>query len=161
MNRILLTIIILLVIVLGGWSFSRIDKLEITNFEECARAGNPVMESYPRRCAHNGVTYTEDISNIPTSADNAPPGSIHNLPVPKAVSEVRKVVARKEGVSEGQVIVMTAFEREWPDSCLGISRSGMMCAQVITPGYEVTIQVKGKLQSYRTNTNGTVISSVE
>ncbi len=35
----------------------------ITSFTECVAAGNPVMESYPRQCAANGVTYTEDIGN--------------------------------------------------------------------------------------------------
>jgi len=34
----------------------------ITNFEECAAAGNPVMESYPRQCAANGNTFTEVIN---------------------------------------------------------------------------------------------------
>lgn len=34
---------------------------EITNFEECVKAGNPVMESYPRQCAADGKTFTEVI----------------------------------------------------------------------------------------------------
>lgn len=34
----------------------------ITNFEECAAAGNPIMESYPRQCAANGQTFTEEIT---------------------------------------------------------------------------------------------------
>ena len=33
----------------------------VTNFEECVAAGNPVMESYPRRCQHEGAMYTEKI----------------------------------------------------------------------------------------------------
>ena len=33
----------------------------VTNFEECASAGNPIMESYPRRCASGGQTFTEEI----------------------------------------------------------------------------------------------------
>ena len=33
----------------------------ITNFEQCAAAGNPIMESYPRRCNANGQTFTEQI----------------------------------------------------------------------------------------------------
>ena len=33
----------------------------ITNFVECAAAGNPVMESYPRQCSVNGQTFTEEI----------------------------------------------------------------------------------------------------
>lgn len=31
-------------------------------FERCVQAGNPVMESYPRRCRMEGVTYTEKVS---------------------------------------------------------------------------------------------------
>jgi hypothetical protein len=34
----------------------------VTSFDSCVAAGNPIMESYPRRCAHNGATYVEDIS---------------------------------------------------------------------------------------------------
>ncbi len=35
----------------------------ITTFEECIKAGYPVMESYPRQCkAPNGITYTETIN---------------------------------------------------------------------------------------------------
>jgi hypothetical protein len=32
----------------------------ITNFEECVAAGNPVMESFPEQCAANGETFTKD-----------------------------------------------------------------------------------------------------
>ncbi|MAG20263.1 hypothetical protein CL618_02420 [archaeon] len=33
----------------------------ITNFEECVKAGNPAMESYPRQCRANGKTFVEEI----------------------------------------------------------------------------------------------------
>ncbi|MDD3399734.1 MAG: Gmad2 immunoglobulin-like domain-containing protein [Candidatus Pacebacteria bacterium] len=37
---------------------------DINNFEECAEAGYPVMESYPRQCrVPEGETFTEDIGN--------------------------------------------------------------------------------------------------
>lgn len=38
-------------------------KQEITNFEECVAAGNPVMESYPRQCKAGKNSFTEIISN--------------------------------------------------------------------------------------------------
>ena len=42
----------------------------ITNFEECAAAGNAVMESYPRQCRANGQTYTEVVDGpIPVEPD--------------------------------------------------------------------------------------------
>jgi len=37
---------------------------EITDFDSCVAAGNPVMESYPRQCNANGQTYTEDIGDM-------------------------------------------------------------------------------------------------
>jgi hypothetical protein len=95
--------------------------------------------------------------NGPTSADNAPSGSLHNLPVPEAVSKARQMAAQDLGVSEGVAIVQTAFEKEWSDSCLGLGGPAESCLMVITPGYEVTVSGNGKTVVYRTNQDGTVI----
>lgn len=103
------------------------------------------------------VTFADPVRNIPTSADNAPQGSIHNLPVPIAVTAVKKHVAEKAGVNEGFVIVMTAYEKEWSDGCLGLGGPDEGCIAMITPGYEVTMQVKGAEQVYRTNADGSQI----
>lgn len=162
MNK--LFIIGIFIIILAGASFLFINQKQeivVTNFEECVAAGNPVMESYPRQCAHDGVTYVEKINETPTSADNAPPGSIHNLPVPQAVSAVKKHVAEKAGVSEGLVVVLTAYEKEWSDGCLGLGGPAESCIAMITPGYEVTVQVKGTEQKYRTDADGSQIRREE
>ncbi len=100
---------------------------------------------------------SERPANIPTSADDAAPGSIHNLPVPPAVAAVRTHVAAKLDVRDGLVIIVTAFEREWPNACLGLAASGEMCAQVITPGWEVSAQAAGETRTYRTNVDGSQI----
>src|SRR3989344_420747 len=39
------------------------DAFIINNFNDCARAVNPVMESYPRQCRANGQTFVEEINN--------------------------------------------------------------------------------------------------
>ena len=74
MDKLLIAIIALFIIA-GGVYFFVGYKAEtpennqppatqnITNFEECAAAGNPVTESYPRSCSTNGKTYTENIGN--------------------------------------------------------------------------------------------------
>jgi len=42
----------------------------IANFEECAAAGNPIMESYPRQCrTEDGRLFVEEISDAPISND--------------------------------------------------------------------------------------------
>ena len=102
------------------------------------------------------LTPAEDLPVV-TSADNAPPGSIHNLPVPPAVAAVKKHVATKAGVAEGLVVIMTAYEKEWSDSCLGLGGAAESCLQAITPGWEVSAQVGGTLTTYRTNSDGSVI----
>lgn len=38
---------------------------DITSFEECVEAGNPVMESYPRQCRAGGETFVEEIEQAP------------------------------------------------------------------------------------------------
>lgn len=43
-------------------SFSR-PRVTVTDFNSCAAAGRPVMESYPRRCQYGGRTFTENIGN--------------------------------------------------------------------------------------------------
>lgn len=46
------------------------EEDEIKNFQECAAAGNPIMETYPARCsAPDGKTFTEDIGNEMELAD--------------------------------------------------------------------------------------------
>lgn len=102
---------------------------------------------------------TTDSSNQSpvNSGENAPPGSIHNLPVPKAVAAVRIYVAQKLKIGEGQVVILLEEEQEWPDSCLGLASPDEMCAQVITPGHRVTVTASGQEFVYRTNEDGTVI----
>lgn len=45
----------------------------ITNFEECAAAGNPVMESYPRQCRADNQTFVEVIDESSSSSNSSEP----------------------------------------------------------------------------------------
>jgi hypothetical protein len=56
MRQIIVIFFLVLIALIGCQS---IEQKEITNFEECIAAGNPVMESYPRQCSVNGRTFTE------------------------------------------------------------------------------------------------------
>ncbi|MBI1998737.1 MAG: peptidylprolyl isomerase [Parcubacteria group bacterium] len=62
-----------LVIAVGGYFLfaQKINNgIAITNFEECAQVGNPIMESYPRQCrTADGKTFAEEIGNILEKAD--------------------------------------------------------------------------------------------
>lgn len=75
-NSKLIAVLIVIIILLGAavvWLSDKANKAEplpqptvstITSFEECAAAGNPVMESFPRKCNANGETFTEVIAGV-------------------------------------------------------------------------------------------------
>ena len=46
---------------------------------------------------------------------------------------------------------------EWPDGCLGVYQEGLVCTEVITPGFRVILEADGKQVEYRTNEDGTQI----
>ena len=128
----------------------------ITNYEECVKAGNPVMESDPAQCrTPDGETFVQEV--IVTSGDEPAPGGIHNLPVPPAVEKVKEHAATLLGTEKNKVLVLEAQEREWPDGCLGIAEPGIGCDMVITPGYWVKVRAMQQELMFRTNAEGTVI----
>ena len=45
---------------------------------------------------------------------------------------------------------------QWPDACLGLPEAGEACAQVITPGYEVTLRLDDNVSVYRTDEGANV-----
>jgi len=60
-KKIVFLILIIIIVVAGfmWWQTSKESTSQVTNFEECVAAGNPVMESYPRQCRHGDTTFTE------------------------------------------------------------------------------------------------------
>ena len=53
----------------GAYYFTEVSKAPsgeeaVTNFDECAAAGNPIMESYPRQCRAGDQTFVEDVGNV-------------------------------------------------------------------------------------------------
>ncbi len=57
-------LIVIAIVALGvWWQFGGKESPKVTSFEECAAAGNPVMESYPRQCRHDGQTFVESIGS--------------------------------------------------------------------------------------------------
>jgi len=63
MNKTLIALALVAVLIVVGLLIVQDNKkLEITSFEECVAAGNPVMLSYPPRCkTADGKTFTEEL----------------------------------------------------------------------------------------------------
>lgn len=137
MKNIAIALILLIVVILGGYI---------------------IMNREPQVVVVDTDVESPDTNNpAPNSAEGAPEGSIHNLPTPDGVRAAQALLAQNLKVETSKVLITSAFEKQWSDSCLGLGGPAESCLQVITPGYEVTMQVDGKTYIYRTNREGTVI----
>lgn len=88
---ILYTAIALILISAGAWFwFSRMVENPlpvVLSFEDCAMAGYPVMESYPRQCrTPDGRTYVEEIPEKITYHNATDDNIVVELPFPGAVT---------------------------------------------------------------------------
>ncbi len=85
---------------------------------------------------HDGsVVAPEEPVQAPFSAEKV---AIHQL-------------ASNLGIADSDVKVVNVAMVEWPDSCLGVAQQGIMCAQVVTPGYLFELEAGGRQYDYHTN----------
>lgn len=105
-------IVLALAVVLAGavvWWLSRestvhLPATPVSTFEECVAAGNPVLESHPRRCqASAGQTFTEDLGGEQELADRIRVSS----PRPNAS-------VRSPQIIEGEAVGNWYFEASFP-----------------------------------------------
>jgi hypothetical protein len=73
----------------------------------------------------------------------------------------RQTLAQQLGVSPQDIQIVKAEKTDWPDSCLGIQVQGVVCAQVIVPGYLVVLEHAGKQYSFHTDETGGDVRSAE
>ncbi len=91
-----------------------------------------------------------------TPGDNpvGTPGPLDTIP---AVAAARADLAARFERDLADVQVVSATRQQWPDSCLGAAEEDEVCAQVITPGYEVLLLLDNNSYTFRTDEDGTVV----
>lgn len=57
--KILLGMLIVLLVVVAGLVIYKIKNkpINVHDFDSCAAAGNPILETYPEQCTHQGQSY--------------------------------------------------------------------------------------------------------
>ncbi len=73
---------------------------------------------------------------------------------PPAVMAARTAMAVQLGLELDMVKVWTVEPMTWPDACLGVPQPDEMCAQVLTPGYRIVIEVNGVRYVLHTDETG-------
>ena len=123
------------------------------SFERCVRLGFPVIKLYPPECRAGDKSFPEGAEKIGNE------GNVQNIPDPKVVAAVRSAVAERLKISEDEVMILAAYKKEWPNSCLGLSPSAFGCREMITPGYEVIVRARDQQFVYRTNADGSLVKA--
>jgi hypothetical protein len=103
----------------------------------------------------------------PTEAPTSPPVEPTPMPthipvdIPPAVRAAIDALTQSQGVSAGQVTVVSVEAVTWPDGCLGVVRPGVMCTQQTVPGFRIILEASGKQYEYHTNQDGSNIAPSE
>jgi hypothetical protein len=66
-----------------------------------------------------------------------------------ATEAAKRDLAGRLGISEGEITVASASEKDFPDMSLGAPAGGEMSAQMISSGWEINLAAGGKKYEYR------------
>lgn len=104
---------------------------------------NITTESFPKIPATNQQVEPTTSPSPSQNDNNQPP----------IVQIVKKDLADLLKIPENSIEVLSVEKAEWPDSCLGVD-TGQLCAQVITPGYKISLRGTGnRIYIYHTDLN--------
>jgi hypothetical protein len=79
---------------------------------------------------------------------------------PQVVQEAIDRLSQELGVTVEEIEIVEFEQVEWPDACLGVPQEGQACAQVITPGFRVVLEVNGQQYEFHSDQEGAHILRV-
>lgn len=89
-------------------------------------------------------------TSVPVSTE---PGS-EDTPIGPVEEAVIKQLAENLDLEDGDITVVSSETTEFGDACLGVTMEGVMCAQVVTPGYIIVLEVNGIQYEYHASEDG-------
>ena len=108
-----------------------------------------------------GITACGPAEAAPASPDPSNPEPTTTpevfMPLPadqRAFEAVRTALGQQLGVDPLTISLVKVEPVDWPDSCLGLPGEAEMCAQMITPGFRVTVQQGDKVFEFHTDQSG-------
>jgi hypothetical protein len=111
-----------------------------------------------------GGTLALGFTALAACAADAPPASppapavVSPTPVTASLAAVTEAAladaARRSGLEEDALKVLSAEAVTWSDGSLGCPQPGMMYTQALVPGYRVRIQTGGQVLDYHAGRSG-------
>jgi hypothetical protein len=70
------------------------------------------------------------------------------LTIDDAVERAKSDLAASLGIEADEILIIEKEEAMWPDTSLGMPEPGMAYAQMLTCGFRVVLEAKGKRYEY-------------
>jgi hypothetical protein len=102
-------------------------------------------------------TPVPDEESATSQSARATPGTRLPSGAGQIVEIAKEDLARRLGLSPGEIAVTSVEAVEWPDASLGCPQPDMTYAQVITPGYLIVLEAAGQTYEYHTNEDSSVV----
>jgi hypothetical protein len=121
------------------------------------------VDAYPGQSLATPVTDTAypgqvDVGKLTPEAGDGTPVVAPQPGVPdtgEALTQtVREDLAQRLNLDISAIEVVSREAVDWADSAMGCPAPDMNYLQVITPGYEITLQAEGQTYDYHTDTRG-------
>lgn len=109
----------------------------------------PNDDSYPNDSYPNQSYPNADNSSTQLPVDLTP-----------AVTAAMTALSQTLKLPPGQITVISTEAVDWPDGCLGIQKVGVMCTQMIVPGYKIILEVNSEQYEFHTNKDGSEVVQV-
>lgn len=84
-------------------------------------------------------------------------GSVIRLAKPDAVRLASQALATLLGIGTNEITINQITQKDFTDGCLEIHEPGVMCTDVIVPGYVIDFTAAGTRYIFHTNMDGTVV----
>ena len=125
-----------------------------TTIQEQEVSLSPTETNVPRQVFPQ--TPVPTTGRIDGSAD-IPVGSTPDPNLHPVVQIAVADLAKRLQISVDKIRVASIESITWPDGSLGCPKQGIMYTQVLTPGFNVSLEVEGKSYPYHTDENETVV----
>jgi hypothetical protein len=93
----------------------------------------------------------------PSTVDEQPTPTHIPMDLTPAQRAAITTLSENLGLPADKITLVSTEAVDWPDGCLGVQEDGLVCAEVITPGFRIMLEATGKQVEYRTNEDATQI----
>lgn len=107
-------------------------------------AGGKIREAKEQGGGHSEIEKEKPITLAPVFVSRE-----------EVIAASKDFLAQEVKIGVDKLELVSAVEVEWPNSCLGVSKEGIFCFQVITPGYRLIYREEnGNIHEVHTDKNG-------